>query len=117
MKGYAPIRAARPEQSLGVGLPHPAWPRAPATRRDRPPAAANHPCYRLRMSTMSRLLMSACLAGAVAVPASAQGEAELKDFFEGKSVRVKIDMPATQEGIDVYPDARRAIDFTQYSAR
>lgn len=63
------------------------------------------------------LLMSACLAGAVAVPAYAQGEAELKDFFEGKSVRVKIDMPATQEGIDVYPDARRAIDFTQYSAR
>jgi hypothetical protein len=30
---------------------------------------------------------------------------------------VKIDMPATQEGIDVYPDARRAIDFSQYSAR
>jgi hypothetical protein len=66
---------------------------------------------------MSCVLMSACLAGAAAVPAYAQGEAELKDFFEGKSVRVKIDMPATQEGIDVYPDARRAIDFSQYSAR
>src|SRR4029453_8388940 len=34
-----------------------------------------------------------------------------------KSVVVKLDMPATQEGIDVYPDARRAIDFAQYSAR
>jgi len=64
---------------------------------------------------MHCLLMSACLASAV--PAYAQGEGELRDFFEGKSVRVKIDMPATQEGIDLFPDARRAIDFTQYSAR
>ena len=67
------------------------------------------------MSRIYNLLMSACLASAV--PVYAQGEAELRDFFEGKSVRVKIDMPATQEGIDLYPDARRAIDFTQYSAR
>jgi hypothetical protein len=61
------------------------------------------------------LLVSVCLASVG--PVYAQGEPELKDFFEGKSVRVKMDMPATQEGIDVYPDARRAIDFTQYSAR
>ena len=47
----------------------------------------------------------------------AQGEAELRDFFEGKSVRVKMDMPATQQGIDVYPDARRPINFEEYSAR
>jgi hypothetical protein len=53
----------------------------------------------------------------IAAPASAQSEPELRDFFEGKSVVVKIDMPATQEGIDVFPDARRAVDFAQYSAR
>ena len=64
-------------------------------------------------------LFPACLAVLWAVPVSAQGpaEAELRDFFEGKSVVVKLDMPATQEGIDVFPDARRAIDFTQYSNR
>src|SRR5205823_8616118 len=50
-------------------------------------------------------------------PALAQSEAELKDFFEGKSVRVKIDMPATQMGIDVWPDARRPMDFNEYSQR
>src|SRR5204862_8049812 len=50
-------------------------------------------------------------------PAYAQSEPELRDFFEGKSVVVKMVMPATQEGIDVFPDARRAVDFAQYSAR
>lgn len=66
-----------------------------------------------------QLLTIACVAILSAGPAFAQGpgEAELKDFFEGKSVVVKLDMPATQEGIDVFPDARRAIDFAQYSAR
>lgn len=66
---------------------------------------------------MHSLLMFVCLVGSTSATAYAQSEAELKDFFEGRSVRVKIDMPATQEGIDVYPDARRAIDFSQYSAR
>jgi hypothetical protein len=65
---------------------------------------------------MHRLLLSVCLVGA-AVPAYAQNEGVLKDFFEGKSVVVKIDMPATQEGIDLYPDARRPIDLNQYSSR
>jgi hypothetical protein len=54
---------------------------------------------------------------AAALPAFAQSEPELKDFFEGKSVRVKLDMPATQQGIDLYADARRPINFEEYSAR
>jgi hypothetical protein len=69
------------------------------------------------MPTPQRLLLLVCLLALAAVPAHAQSEPELKDFFEGKSVVVKLDMPASQEGIDVYPDARRAIDFAQYSAR
>lgn len=52
-----------------------------------------------------------------AAPAFAQSEPELRDFFEGKSVRVKIDMPATQQGIDVHADARRAVNFDEYSSR
>ena len=69
------------------------------------------------MLTTHRAVLCACLFALSAVPALAQSEAELRDFFEGKPVRVKIDMPATQEGIDVYPDARRAIDMNQYSQR
>src|SRR5262249_19147030 len=64
-----------------------------------------------------RVLASVCLVAVSGLPVFAQSEAELRDFFEGKNVRVKIDMPATQEGIDVYPDARRPIDMGQYSAR
>jgi hypothetical protein len=69
------------------------------------------------MPTLHRLLLPVCALAALSAPASAQSEPELRDFFEGKSVIVKIDMPATQQGIDVYPDARRALDFAQYSAR
>jgi hypothetical protein len=69
------------------------------------------------MPTMQRFLLPVCLVAVFASPAFAQSEPELRDFFEGKSVVVKLDMPATQEGIDVFPDARRAIDFAQYSAR
>lgn len=69
------------------------------------------------MPTMRRLLLPVCLLALSAGPALAQSEPELRDFFEGKSVVVKMDMPATQEGIDVFPDARKAIDFAQYSAR
>jgi hypothetical protein len=69
------------------------------------------------MPTLSRLLLPVCLTALFCAPAYAQSEPELRDFFEGKSVIVKIDMPATQEGIDVFPDARRALDFSQYSAR
>ena len=69
------------------------------------------------MQNFHRVLLPVCLLAAAAAPASAQSEPALKDFFEGKSVTVKMDMPATQEGIDVYPDARRAIDFNQYSSR
>jgi hypothetical protein len=69
------------------------------------------------MLSISRLLLPVCLVAASSAPLYAQSEPELRDFFEGKSVIVKLDMPATQEGIDVFPDARRAIDFAAYSAR
>ena len=69
------------------------------------------------MPTLHRLLLPVCALAVFSAPAYAQSEPELRDFFEGKSVIVKMDMPATQEGIDVFPDARRAVDFAQYSAR
>ena len=70
------------------------------------------------MQTAHRVVsLAASFVIAAATPAVAQNEAALKDYFEGKSVRVKIDMPATQEGIDVYPDARRPLDFGVYSNR
>ena len=54
---------------------------------------------------------------ALACPAFAQDEAALKAFFEGKRVTLKIDMPGSQEGIDVHADASRALDSLEYGNR
>jgi hypothetical protein len=71
------------------------------------------------MRNIHRLLLvaSAVIAAASPVRGQGPGEAELRDFFEGKSVRIRMDMPATSQGIDVFPDARRPINFDEYSAR
>ena len=69
------------------------------------------------MPTLNRLLLPLCLVAVSCTPAFAQSESEFRDFFEGKTVRVKLDMPATQEGVDVFPDAKRAVDLAVYSAR
>ena len=52
-----------------------------------------------------------------AAPANAQSEPALREYFEGRTVIVKLDMPATSAGVDVNVDARRPIDFDQYGAR
>jgi hypothetical protein len=69
------------------------------------------------MLTMHRALFAAVVVVSASVSAAAQDEAVMRDFFEGKSVTVKMDMPASQQGIDIFPDARRAIDMNQYSQR
>lgn len=49
--------------------------------------------------------------------AAAQNEAALKAFFEGKQVALRIDMPGTQEGIDVRADAGGVMDAASYGTR
>lgn len=69
------------------------------------------------MLTPSRVLLFAIVVAATSRPALAQDESVLRQFFEGKSIVVKMDMPGTQLGVDVYPDARQAIDMKQYGSR
>ena len=67
-----------------------------------------------------RVLLAPLVASLLAVaaaPAQAQSEWELKQAFEGKFVIVKMDMPATQRGVDLYPDREPSVDFRAYSAR
>jgi hypothetical protein len=64
-----------------------------------------------------RPVLAAVCALLVASPAFAQSEAALKEFFEGKRVIAKLDMPAAQTGVDVYADARRTMNFEEYSNR
>ena len=60
---------------------------------------------------------AAAILMALAAPAAAQNEDALRSFFEGKRVALKIDMPGTSDGVDVRPDAGRALDYRQYGDR
>lgn len=46
-----------------------------------------------------------------------QDERTLKREFEGSSVRVRMDMPGAEDGVDVYPERSRPIDYSQYAQR
>lgn len=50
-------------------------------------------------------------------PLQAQNQQALSQFFEGKQVIVKMDMPATQQGVDVYPQRPQKLDLKSYSGR
>ena len=52
---------------------------------------------------------------AFALPALAQSEGALREHFEGRRVVVKIDMPATKEGVNLQTDKGRAIDRKKVS--
>ena len=54
---------------------------------------------------------------AAAQPAAAQSEEQLRNYFEGKSVVVKIDMPGTDDGVDVFPGRTQTVDFPRHAGR
>lgn len=65
-----------------------------------------------RISARAALVALLCAAGAS--PASAQNDAALKSYFEGRRITMKIDMPGSSDGVDVRGDAKEAIDFSRY---
>jgi hypothetical protein len=44
-------------------------------------------------------------------------EMALKRFFEGRSVTVRVDMPASSSGIDLYPEREYPLDFSKVADR
>lgn len=44
-------------------------------------------------------------------------EVELKRYFEGKRVTLKIDMPATSEGVDIHPERSQRLSYSEYGDR
>lgn len=55
--------------------------------------------------------------GALVTPLLAQSEGTLKRELEGRTVALKIAMPGTENGVDVYPASDRPIDFSRYAER
>ena len=64
-----------------------------------------------------RPTIAVLMLAAAAQPAFAQSEERIRTFFEGTSVRLKIEMPGTSEGVDVYPELDRPIDFPRHASR
>jgi hypothetical protein len=64
-----------------------------------------------------RAILALLLLAATAPPALAQSEERLRTFFEGKTVRLKIEMPGTEDGVDVYPGTAHPIDFPKHATR
>jgi len=52
-----------------------------------------------------------------AAPLRAQSEAQLRQYFEGKRVTLKIAMPGTEDGVDIYPGTDRPLDYPRYADR
>lgn len=68
---------------------------------------------------VSLAILAFTLIGAGSV--SAQGKAdlkhyedELKRYFEGKRVTLKIDMPATSQGVDIHPERPQRLNYSEY---
>lgn len=53
------------------------------------------------------------VAGAFAQGDRKAAQARLKQFFEGRRVILKVDMPAARSGIDVSPEKPRQVDFSK----
>lgn len=68
------------------------------------------------MKNWQNLLMAGVFVLIAVAAVAAQTEEELKRYFEGNRVEVKIDMPATKDGINVYPERDRTIDYSRYSS-
>jgi hypothetical protein len=71
----------------------------------------------MRTATGLALALSALVVGTAARQAGAQTESALRTAFEGKTVTVKIDMPATSQGVDVFPLEQMPVDFRGVAQR
>ena len=47
----------------------------------------------------------------------AQSATDLKQFFEGKTVTLRIDLPATKNGVNIYPERSQPFDYKEYGER
>jgi len=72
-----------------------------------------------KLHKRSGVLSGCFLLAALAGWAAGQSEAELKNYFEGRKVEVRLDMPGSSDGIDVdvFPDGTSRLDFNSYSNR
>ena len=64
-----------------------------------------------------RASLAFLLVVAAAGPAMAQSEQRLQTFFEGKSVTLKMEMPGSDDGVDVWPGNTQPVSFPNHAQR
>src|SRR5258705_6824449 len=64
-------------------------------------------------SLFSTLVLIIC----AVISVSAQSESDLKQYFEGRNVTLKLDMPATKDGVNVYPEREQPLNYSEYANR
>jgi hypothetical protein len=69
------------------------------------------------MTISQRLRHLPLLGLAFAAPLHAQSEAALRQAFEGHNVTVKLAMPGTEDGVDIYPLDNPPLDYPRYADR
>jgi hypothetical protein len=47
----------------------------------------------------------------------AQSQADLERFFQGQTVTLRIDLPATREGVNIYPERAQSFNYQEYEKR
>jgi hypothetical protein len=66
------------------------------------------------MPTRSLILIAGFLApGAL----HGQSEAALREYFEGRTVQVKLAMPGAEDGVDIYPGTSKPLDYPRHASR
>ena len=66
------------------------------------------------MPTRSLILIAGLLApGAL----HGQSEAALREYFEGRTVQVKLAMPGAEDGVDIYPGTSKPLDYPRHASR
>lgn len=63
------------------------------------------------------MLVALAAQSVITSDAQAQNEAALRAAFEGKQVTVKVDMPATSKGIDVFPQDQMPVNWREVANR
>src|ERR1700684_1127245 len=75
-------------------------------------------CWRTEMIRAASFYLAASLATAILpCPLRAQSAADVQNYFQGKRVQLKIDMPGTQQGVDLRFARGAPMDWKQYSSR
>lgn len=64
-----------------------------------------------------RFFPVALLLAVITRPGGAQTEDILRRSFEGKTVRVKLDMPGSEQGVDVYPGTSQKVNYPDHASR